>query len=116
MLAAARLGVRTMPSRISGSWRRAWIPTSDLIRQGGMLELTGRKECADGWVHDRSGRLPQAARRVEGQVRGLQRMVESEAYCIDILTQVAATTRALQSVALELLSDHLGHCVVEAAG
>lgn len=55
-------------------------------------------------------------RRVEGQVRGLQRMVESETYCIDILTQVAATTRALQSVALELLNDHLGHCVVEAAG
>lgn len=55
-------------------------------------------------------------RRVEGQVRGLQRMVESEAYCIDILTQVAAATRALQSVALELLNDHLAHCVVEAAG
>lgn len=54
-------------------------------------------------------------RRVEGQVRGLQRMVESETYCIDILTQVAAATRALQSVALELLNDHLAHCVVEAA-
>jgi DNA-binding FrmR family transcriptional regulator len=54
-------------------------------------------------------------RRVEGQVRGLQRMVESEEYCIDILTQVAATTKALQSVALGLLEEHLSHCVVRAA-
>jgi DNA-binding FrmR family transcriptional regulator len=50
-------------------------------------------------------------RRVEGQVRGLQRMVETDAYCIDVLTQVSAATRALQAVALELLEDHLGHCV-----
>jgi DNA-binding FrmR family transcriptional regulator len=53
-------------------------------------------------------------RRVEGQVRGLQRMVEEDAYCIDVLTQISAATRALQSVALELLDDHLGHCVSEA--
>jgi DNA-binding FrmR family transcriptional regulator len=54
-------------------------------------------------------------RRIEGQARGLQRMVEDEKYCIDILTQVSAMTKALQSVALGLLDDHLGHCVVEAA-
>nr|WP_211291041.1 metal-sensitive transcriptional regulator [Kineococcus xinjiangensis] len=54
-------------------------------------------------------------RRIEGQVRGLQRMVEEEQYCIDILTQVSAVTKALQSVALGLLEDHLGHCVVAAA-
>ena len=54
-------------------------------------------------------------RRVEGQVRGLQRMVEDDKYCIDILTQVSAVTRALQSVALGLLEDHLGHCVAQAA-
>jgi len=53
-------------------------------------------------------------RRVEGQVRGLQRMVEDDKYCIDILTQVSAATRALQSVALGLLEDHLGHCVTQA--
>jgi len=53
-------------------------------------------------------------RRIEGQVRGLQRMVESDKYCIDILTQVAAVTRALQSVALGLLDEHLSHCVAEA--
>jgi DNA-binding FrmR family transcriptional regulator len=53
-------------------------------------------------------------RRIEGQVRGLQRMVEEDSYCIDVLTQISAATRALESVALELLGDHLGHCVREA--
>jgi DNA-binding FrmR family transcriptional regulator len=53
-------------------------------------------------------------RRIEGQVRGLQRMVEEDTYCIDILTQVAAATRALQSVAIGLLEEHLGHCVTQA--
>ena len=54
-------------------------------------------------------------RRIEGQARGLQRMVEEEQYCIDILTQVSAMTKALQSVALGLVEEHLGHCVVQAA-
>ena len=54
-------------------------------------------------------------RRIEGQARGLQRMVEEEKYCIDILTQVSAMTRALQSVALGLLDEHMAHCVVDAA-
>lgn len=53
-------------------------------------------------------------RRIEGQVRGLQRMVDEDTYCIDVLTQVSAATKALQSVALELLGDHLSHCVQEA--
>jgi DNA-binding FrmR family transcriptional regulator len=55
-------------------------------------------------------------RRIEGQVRGIQRMVEEDTYCIDVLTQVSAATKALQAVALELLDDHLGHCVRDAAG
>ena len=54
-------------------------------------------------------------RRIEGQSRGLQRMVEAEEYCIDILTQISAMTKALQSVALGLLDEHLSHCVVDAA-
>jgi CsoR family transcriptional regulator, copper-sensing transcriptional repressor len=54
-------------------------------------------------------------RRVEGQVRGLQRMVEADTYCIDVLTQVAAVTKALQAVSLGLLEDHLAHCVLDAA-
>ena len=53
-------------------------------------------------------------RRIEGQVRGLQKMVQDDKYCIDVLTQVSAATRALQSVALGLLEDHLAHCVTEA--
>ncbi len=55
-------------------------------------------------------------RRVEGQVRGLQRMVESDTYCIDVLTQVSAATRALESFALGLLDEHLAHCVTHAIG
>jgi CsoR family transcriptional regulator, copper-sensing transcriptional repressor len=54
-------------------------------------------------------------KRIEGQVRGIGRMVDEDAYCIDVLTQVAAATKALQAVALGLLDDHLGHCVREAA-
>ena len=53
-------------------------------------------------------------RRIEGQIRGLQRMVDEDVYCIDILTQISASTKALQAVALELLEDHLGHCVTRA--
>jgi DNA-binding FrmR family transcriptional regulator len=53
-------------------------------------------------------------RRIEGQIRGLQRMVDEDAYCIDVLTQVSAATKALQAVALELLNDHLSHCVRDA--
>jgi DNA-binding FrmR family transcriptional regulator len=54
-------------------------------------------------------------KRAEGQVRGLQRMVEDDTYCIDILTQVSAATKALETVALQLLDDHLAHCVAEAS-
>ncbi|MEU2205374.1 metal-sensitive transcriptional regulator [Microbacterium oleivorans] len=54
-------------------------------------------------------------RRAEGQVRGIARMVEEDKYCIDVLTQVSAATKALESVALSLLADHLSHCVAEAS-
>ncbi|HET7358117.1 MAG TPA: metal-sensitive transcriptional regulator [Nocardioidaceae bacterium] len=54
-------------------------------------------------------------KRVEGQVRGLQRMVEEDTYCIDILTQVSAATKALETVAVTLLDQHLRHCVIDAA-
>ena len=52
--------------------------------------------------------------RIEGQVRGLRRMVDEDAYCIDVLTQISAATKALQAVALQLLDDHLAHCVSDA--
>ena len=69
---------------------------------------------AHAYIADKDGYLKRL-RRIEGQIRGLQRMVEQEEYCIDILTQVSAATKALQSVALGLLDEHLTHCVVDAA-
>lgn len=79
---------------------------------------TGRPSDEDlvprGYRHRKDEYL-RRLRRIEGQARGLQRMVEGEQYCIDILTQVSAMTRALQSVALGLLDEHLDHCVIEAA-
>ncbi len=52
--------------------------------------------------------------RIEGQIRGLSRMVEEDKYCIDVLTQISAATRALQSVAVKLLEEHMAHCVADA--
>jgi CsoR family transcriptional regulator, copper-sensing transcriptional repressor len=66
-----------------------------------------------GYTHDKDSYVKRL-RRIEGQIRGLQRMVDEDKYCIDILTQVAAATRALQSVALALLEEHLSHCVAQA--
>jgi DNA-binding FrmR family transcriptional regulator len=67
-----------------------------------------------GYLHSKDDYLKRL-RRIEGQTRGLQRMVEEEKYCIDILTQVSAVTKALQAVALGLLDEHMGHCLVQAA-
>jgi CsoR family transcriptional regulator, copper-sensing transcriptional repressor len=66
-----------------------------------------------GYIENKDAVLKRLA-RVEGQVRGLQRMVDAETYCIDVLTQISAATKALQAVALELLEDHLAHCVADA--
>ena len=59
--------------------------------------------------------LVKRLRRIEGQVRGLERMVDDQQYCIDVLTQVASVTKALQSVAVRLLDEHIRHCVSDAA-
>jgi DNA-binding FrmR family transcriptional regulator len=66
-----------------------------------------------GYVEDKQA-IVRRLSRIEGQVRGIQGMVEDEAYCVDVLTQVAAVTRALESVSLKLLSDHTNHCVRDA--
>lgn len=66
------------------------------------------------WYTQDKTKLIGRLRRIEGQVRGLEKMVESDTYCIDILTQVSAATRALEAVALELMDGHLHHCVSEA--
>jgi DNA-binding FrmR family transcriptional regulator len=63
---------------------------------------------------DNKDAVQRRLRRIEGQVRGLQRMVDEDAYCIDVLTQISAATRALQGVALELLEGHLDTCVRDA--
>lgn len=64
--------------------------------------------------HDDKAAVLSRLRRIEGQVRGLQRMVEDDTYCIEVLTQVSAATRALQSVAVQLVDEHLRHCVAHA--
>lgn len=67
-----------------------------------------------GYMHNKDDYL-RRLKRIEGQARGIQRMVEEEKYCIDILTQVSAMTKALQAVSLGLLEEHMNHCVVDAA-
>jgi DNA-binding FrmR family transcriptional regulator len=68
----------------------------------------------NGYVDNKEAILKRLS-RAEGQVRGIHRMVEEDTYCIDVLTQVSAATKALETVALALLNDHLTHCVAEAA-
>jgi CsoR family transcriptional regulator, copper-sensing transcriptional repressor len=63
---------------------------------------------------DRRDELLVRLRRIEGQVRGLQRMLEEDRYCIDVLTQISSATRALQGVAVTMLDDHVRHCVRDA--
>ena len=67
-----------------------------------------------GYIHRKDDYLKRL-RRIEGQARGIQGMVEDEKYCIDILTQISAMTKALQAVSIGLLEEHMHHCVVEAA-
>jgi DNA-binding FrmR family transcriptional regulator len=74
---------------------------------------TAVESASPGYAANKDAHLKRL-RRVEGQVRGIQRMVEENRYCIDILTQVAAATSALQSTALALLEEHLSHCVADA--
>ncbi len=66
-----------------------------------------------GYTKDKD-KLVKRLHRIEGQIRGIERMVEDDRYCIDILTQIAAVSTALESVALELLDDHVRHCVAGA--
>jgi CsoR family transcriptional regulator, copper-sensing transcriptional repressor len=66
-----------------------------------------------GYVDNKQAHV-RRLRRIEGQVRGLQRLVEADAYCVDVLTQVSAAKRALDAFALSLLDEHLGHCVADA--
>lgn len=75
---------------------------------------SGEEETRYGYASNKEAYL-RRLRRIEGQARGIHRMIEEDKYCIDILTQISAVTKALQSVALGLLDDHLNHCVISAA-
>ncbi|SDY79253.1 DNA-binding transcriptional regulator, FrmR family [Micromonospora pattaloongensis] len=86
--------------------------------------MTAQEQAADAGTAEQHGAYWYAAdkqallgrlRRIEGQVRGLHRMIEQDTYCIDVLTQISAATRALQAVAVGLLEGHIAHCVTEAA-
>lgn len=66
-----------------------------------------------GYTNDKEA-IERRMKRLEGQVRGIREMIEDDRYCIDVLTQISAATGALQSVAMTLLEDHLGHCVATA--
>jgi DNA-binding FrmR family transcriptional regulator len=76
--------------------------------------MTDSHGAVHGYTMDKEDYL-RRLRRIEGQVRGLQRMIDADTYCIDILTQVSAVTKALQSVAVGLLDQHVRHCVANAA-
>jgi DNA-binding FrmR family transcriptional regulator len=84
-----------------------WIPPSRILQS---MKDNGAERAAPGYIEDKQA-LERRLARVEGQVRGVRGMVESEAYCVDVLTQIAAITRALDGVALKLLEDHASHCV-----
>ncbi|KRE68512.1 transcriptional regulator [Arthrobacter sp. Soil736] len=76
--------------------------------------VTGESPPQHGYTADKDAYL-RRLRRIEGQVRGIARMVEEDKYCIDILTQVSAVTKALHAVSLGLVEEHIGHCVIGAA-
>ncbi len=79
-----------------------------------MTETNHEHKNPHGYITDKDKYL-QRLRRIEGQARGVSRMIDEEKYCIDILTQISALTSALQAVGLGLLDDHLKHCVLDAA-
>ncbi|MER6977891.1 metal-sensitive transcriptional regulator [Streptomyces carpinensis] len=92
----------------------AAAPSENTVEQNAGGEPAGHEHATHGYHKQKDEHLKRL-RRIEGQIRGLQRMVDEDVYCIDILTQVSASTKALQSFALQLLEEHLRHCVADAA-
>ncbi|GGX87800.1 metal-sensitive transcriptional regulator [Streptomyces anandii] len=92
----------------------AVAPSGTAGRDEGAPEPVTHEHVTHGYHKQKAEHLKRL-RRIEGQIRGLQRMVDEDVYCIDILTQVSASTKALQSFALQLLEEHLRHCVADAA-
>jgi CsoR family transcriptional regulator, copper-sensing transcriptional repressor len=79
-----------------------------------MLKCVTETPHQHGYIHHKDDYLKRL-RRIEGQARGIQRMVDDEKYCIDILTQISAMTKALHAVSIGLLEEHINHCIVDAA-
>jgi DNA-binding FrmR family transcriptional regulator len=100
-----------MPESRNATPAVADAPLAEVAEDG---ELAEDGHSHHGYISDKDRYLARL-KRIEGQARGIHRMVEEEKYCIDILTQVSALTKALESVALGLLDDHLRHCVIDAA-
>ncbi|MBV2152580.1 metal-sensitive transcriptional regulator [Kitasatospora sp. SUK 42] len=99
---------RTEPDHAHGTDPHPGTPTT------AVPEAAGHHGGPHGYSAQKDAHLKRL-RRIEGQIRGLQRMVDEDVYCIDVLTQVSASTKALQSFALSLLEEHLRHCVAAAA-
>ncbi|MFE2546560.1 metal-sensitive transcriptional regulator [Actinacidiphila glaucinigra] len=97
-----------------GAEEQTQSPTDDAGHADAAGDTHGHEAHQHGYAKQKDQHLKRL-RRIEGQIRGLQRMVEQDVYCIDILTQVSAGTKALQSFALQLLEEHLRHCVADAA-
>ena len=91
------------------------VPAADDVAQADAKVDVAATDAAPphGYTHQKQAYLKRL-RRIEGQVRGIQRMVEEDEYCIDVLTQISAVTKALHAVSIGLLEEHLGHCVVGA--
>ncbi|ALU94703.1 MULTISPECIES: metal-sensitive transcriptional regulator [Streptomyces] len=99
---------------ITGAEAAADVTAPDPAATAPVDIVTDHDRGIHGYHHQKDEHLKRL-RRIEGQIRGLQRMVDEDVYCIDILTQVSASTKALQSFALQLLEEHLRHCVADAA-
>lgn len=117
--AAKRYGQHDVPSLDTAEFPIDMQTPPGFARQHtphGYAGQTAREsgQAMTGYVENKDEYLKRL-RRIEGQVRGLQRMVADDTYCIDVLTQVSAATKALQSVALGLLDEHMSHCLVDAA-
>ncbi|WP_407838400.1 metal-sensitive transcriptional regulator [Streptomyces sp. DSM 116496] len=98
----------------SGATTDAATATDATAGTDAVTDTSAGAGAVHGYHHQKDEHLKRL-RRIEGQIRGLQRLVDEDVYCIDILTQVSASTKALQSFALQLLEEHLRHCVADAA-
>jgi CsoR family transcriptional regulator, copper-sensing transcriptional repressor len=98
----------------SGVYGRYMSATEEAVAQVAVEAVVGPEGPQHGYTGNKDAHL-RRLKRIEGQVRGIARMVDEDKYCIDILTQVSAVTKALHAVSLGLVEEHIGHCVIGAA-